>query len=97
MTTNEKLLTYPNEILTELEKQRRYILRIAMTPIGCGRCGGMHSQVEASGRTLETFDSKEIKDEDYICPDTGDSIRWVVPFIGNPHFIFNRKTLGTQP
>jgi hypothetical protein len=93
--TNAQLLAYDRP-LPELEKQRRYILRIAVTPIGCGRCGGMHSQVEASGKPLDDYDSRNMKDDAYACPDTGDSIRYIVPFVGSPHFVFNRAHLGSR-
>lgn len=81
--TNEEILKAPEALLTTIEKQKRFLLRLALIKVPCPVCGHAVNQLEAAGIGLEDypFDDKKL---DFRCrnPACGVPLREVVPWMG---------------
>lgn len=87
--TNEEILKAPNELLTTLDKQRRFLLRIALTPAPCPACKQLVTQIDAAGVTLQDYDvdTTHAKTK-YRCTSCRRELEVIVPFMG-PVYIWN--------
>ncbi|NUQ73381.1 MAG: hypothetical protein HUU21_07485 [Polyangiaceae bacterium] len=88
----KKLLNTPDEKLTNIERDKKFILAMVMTPMPCPMCFAKVSVVEAADDTLEIggddYNSK------YICPSCETELAKVVPFFlqpGTPGWHWQRK------
>jgi hypothetical protein len=76
--TNRDLLKRPKELLSELNKQRQYLLRVGGTPMPCPACKKSCNVFEAAGIDLDSYDfgATELS---YRCPHCSAELEQVVP------------------
>lgn len=87
----KKLLETPAEKLTNIERQKKFILAVVMTPMPCPMCFEKVSVVEAADDMLEIGGDYTAK---YICPSCETELAKVVPFFmvpGTPGWHWQRK------
>lgn len=90
--TNSQLLTLPASTLTGLQKQRRFLLRIALTPMPCPICHEPTNKLEAAGVELDAYDVTGAKDaHQYRCPHCQAPLTYVVPFMPGPTYVWQHK------
>lgn len=88
----KKLLETPDEKLTNIERQKKFTLAVAMTPMPCPMCFERVSIVEAADDTLEI--GGDDYNGEYICPSCATELAKVVPFFlqpGTPGWHWQRK------
>jgi hypothetical protein len=76
--TNRDLLKLPKELLSELDKQRRYLLRVDGTPMPCPACKNSFNAFDAAGIDQDSYDfgATELS---YRCPHCSAELEQVVP------------------
>ena len=74
------------QLLRDIDRQKYYLLGIALTPMKCPAhgCEASPSKLEASGRTLDEYNAGSGHDGEYRCPSCGTPLTWHLPFIGAP-------------
>lgn len=89
-TTNTYLVELPaklaSQVLTEYERQRRYVLQQALIPAQCPMCLRPVNQVEATGKSLDEFDAENgssTQRELFACPHCKTELRLIVPFMSS--------------
>lgn len=91
---NEQILNTPDSLLHGLDRQRKFLLRVALTPQPCPVCGAACNLIEALGVTLDdyTFDGG---DRSYRCASAscGVALEQVVPLMvtGPGHWHWARR------
>lgn len=78
------------QLLTAIERQTLYCLRIALTPASCPMCHQMVNQVEASGKALDDFPAGDSSFNSFACPHCKTELVELVPFMG-PIYQWHRK------
>lgn len=89
---NSELLTAPLEVLSQIDRQKRFLLQIAMLPAACV-CGRLVSQVEASKMALDDFPVADTVGVNFTCPGCHTSLEVAVPFMGAAYVWMVRKRL----
>lgn len=80
--TNRELLNTPEQCLTEVDRQRRYLLRVDGTPMPCPACKKPLDLFTAAGIDLDVYDFGETTYA-YRCPACAAELEQVVPFIAS--------------
>lgn len=80
--TNEELLALPDHLLGGRAKQRRFLLRIALSPMPCPVCNVKTDKVTAAGVALNDYDVTGKDTHEYHCPNCRATLTYVVPFMG---------------
>ena len=97
--TNRQLLSAPEAILTERQKQLRFLLRVEGMPVPCPACTKPVNVFDAAGKDIEEYDGSQLGWQ-YRCPGCGAELQQVVPFIpvGGPgwHWVLNPNWLQKQ-
>lgn len=88
--TNTELVNAPANALTNLERQRRYVLMVSLTRRECPACFALPSLIEATGKPLDEYDTNRSGEPDLFCPSCKTKLLWVVPLCGDPHFVMDR-------
>jgi hypothetical protein len=78
--TNRELLATSRQVLSELDKQRLFLLRVEGTPVPCPACKKPLNVFEAAGIDVDGYDF-EAKQYDFRCPGCQAELEQVVPFI----------------
>lgn len=94
--TNTELLKANPAFLSELEKQRQFIIGInsVMRPSPC--CNTPQTPYEALGQTLDEFDTKvtALADTDFTCINCGTKLKYIVPiFAINGGWLWSLKNV----
>jgi hypothetical protein len=76
--TNRQLLTTPEQLLSELDRQRLFLLRTEGTPVPCPACQQPVNAFDAAGIDLDAYDFGATRYE-YRCPSCGARLEQVVP------------------
>jgi hypothetical protein len=76
--TNRQLLTTPEQLLSELDRQRLFLLRTEGTPVPCPACKRPVNAFDAAGIDLDAYDFGATKYE-YRCPSCDARLEQVVP------------------
>jgi hypothetical protein len=90
--TNEEILNTPDALLRGLDKQRKFLLRVALQRSPCPVCGKPCNLLEASGVALNDY-AFDGKDRRFHCPEPFCAVELtqVVPLMvigpGNWHWI----------
>lgn len=81
--TNTELLDRhpPERLLTEIEKQKLYLLKIYAVPKPCPACGHGNSLMEARGEHLDEYDFGKTKKEMH-CTKCKTELTDILPFFG---------------
>jgi hypothetical protein len=85
------LLETPDEKLMNIDREKKFILAVAMTPMPCPMCFSKVSVVETADDTLAVGDGYSGK---YVCPTCETELAKVVPFFmvpGTPGWHWQRK------
>jgi hypothetical protein len=77
-TDFERMLLREKTLLTPLDKQHRYLLQMALTPLKCPGCQGVICQRSAGWQTEET----SRPDDAYECPFCHAKLTWGLALIG---------------
>jgi hypothetical protein len=80
--TNRELLTTPEQLLSELDKQRVFLLRAAGTALPCPACKRPVNAFDAAGIDLDAYDFGATEYE-YRCPACGARLEQVVPLFAS--------------
>jgi hypothetical protein len=78
--TNRELLRTPNENLSELDRQTKFLLQKEMTAVPCPVCKKPLDALTAAGIDIDQYDATRTKDQ-YRCPDCQAELELVVPFV----------------
>lgn len=78
--TNRELLNTPEQMLSGLDRQRLFILRVDGTPMPCPACKQPVNLFDAAGIDLDAYDFGTTKHA-YGCPACGAELEQIVPFI----------------
>jgi hypothetical protein len=85
--TNSQILNYGEgqrtRLLTEIERQTLFCLKVALTPAPCPACHSLTNQVEASGKALDDFDATGTTKHEFHCPHCKRRLVEIVPFIAS--------------
>lgn len=86
--TNSELLAYtgPASLLTSIERQSQFILRMENTPLPCPNCGQGVRRWEALGLALDAYDLTTSHPDTGECPGCGRGLIFIVPMIGGWHW-----------
>jgi|SRR5262245_25604375 len=95
-TNTELLNAHKSTLLSGVDKQRRFLLKIATTPTTCAGCGQLVSQVEATGKSLDEYPVDDAQDSEFTCPHCQTKLHWIVPLMGAPFWMTERAYQGTQ-
>lgn len=80
---NSELLTYSGTILSGLERQRQYVLRMQVGPFECPNCGTPHAKWEIHGiADVDDYDLGKLHPDEGHCKSCGRGLRYCVPLIG---------------
>ena len=96
--TNRELLNMPRSRLSEVDKQRLFLLRVEGTPMPCPACQRPVNAFDAAGITIEQYDFGKTM-HTYCCPSCGAELEQVVPpFSIGPfwHWQFSQEWLHRQ-
>jgi hypothetical protein len=80
--TNRQLLQTPEPLLSELDKQRLFLLRTEGTPVPCPACKRPVNAFDAAGIDLDAYDFGATQYA-YRCPACGARLEQVVPLISS--------------
>jgi hypothetical protein len=82
------LLTQRKDLLSPIEKQEAYILRMAIVPLPCPACGELTCQLAAGGENMLTVN---VPDDEYRCPNPrcGTPLVWHLTVTGQQFFTVN--------
>ena len=75
---NRELLKTPRETLSELDKQRLFLLQVEGTPVPCPACKQPVSALDAAGIDLDAYDFGQTLSS-YQCPGCRAELEQVVP------------------
>jgi uncharacterized protein (UPF0212 family) len=78
--TNRQLLHTPEQLLTELDRQRLFLLRVDGTPMPCPACKKPVNLFEAAGIDLDQYDFGNTS-YSCCCPGCGAKLEQVISFI----------------
>jgi hypothetical protein len=83
--TNEEILKAPAELLGPIDKQKKYVLGMALVRCPCPVCGRAANVFEAAGIEVNayTFGREKLS---FKCPACAVELRKVVPLMGPPWF-----------
>jgi hypothetical protein len=76
--TNRELLNTPKRLLSEVDKQRLFLLRVESAPMPCPACKKACNAFEAAGIAVDAYDFGRTG-YDYTCPACGAELEQVVP------------------
>jgi hypothetical protein len=76
--TNRELLNMPRSRLSEVDKQRLFLLRVEGTPMPCPACGKKVNAFDAAGITIDQYDFGK-SSAGYSCPSCKAELEQVVP------------------
>lgn len=79
---NSEIIDLSPALLTTVERQRQYVLRLALAPMPCPVCGRPTSKVEAAGYSLDEYDTTQADNRAYTCPECATALVYVVPIVG---------------
>src|ERR1043165_1013615 len=83
--TNRELLTAPAHSLTELDKQRLFLLRAENVSMPCPACRKPVNAFEAAGIDFDAYDLLALHYQ-YRCPGCDAELEQVIPFFtAGPH------------
>jgi rubredoxin len=85
--TNRQLLDAPTSTLGSIQKQQRYVLKLALVKMECPACQTGASQVDALGGDLEAYTFGPERDypklmDSFVCPNCHRGLAYCVPFVG---------------
>src|SRR5262245_31357467 len=97
-TNTELLNANKHTLLSNLDKQRRFLLKMATTPTTCASCGKPVSQVEAYGNALDEYPiaGRGPGDGEFTCPHCTTQLHWCIPFVGAPFWMTERAFQGAK-
>jgi hypothetical protein len=75
---NHQILTTRKDRLTEVDRQRQFLLRVEGSPMPCPACKKPVNVFQAAGITLEEYDFGKTT-HTYRCPACGAELEQVVP------------------
>jgi hypothetical protein len=78
--TNRQLLQTPKELLSELDKQRLFLLQVEGTPAPCPACKVKVNALDAAGIDIDAYDFGKTQ-HSYRCPDCSADLEQIVPMI----------------
>jgi hypothetical protein len=78
--TNRQLLTASREALSEVDRQRHFLLRVEGTSMPCPACRKLVNAFEAAGIDVDAYDFRQTRYE-YHCPHCAAELEQVVPAI----------------
>ena len=78
--TNRELLRADDEHLTELDRQKRHVLRIELAPMPCPACHTPVNALTSAGIDIDAFDFGATK-LTYRCPHCKAELVQIVPFV----------------
>ncbi len=81
--TNRELLDAPTKKLTQLERQRQFLLRVEMTPVPCPACQAPVDALTAAGVDIDDHDFGHTE-LSYRCPGCQAELEHVVPLFVAP-------------
>jgi hypothetical protein len=85
LTDHERmLLTAPDSLLSPLDSQERFLLRIALTPRQCPGCLSPICEYTAAKEHLDL--RRAAGEHGFECPRCEAHLVWQVPFVGEPFF-----------
>jgi hypothetical protein len=87
------LLTQRKDLLSPLEKQEAYILRMALVPLPCPACGLLTCQLAAGG---EDWLAAHVADDEYRCHRCGEPLVWHLAITGQQFFTVNFSRLKEE-
>jgi hypothetical protein len=76
--TNRELLTTPPSVLSEVDKQRLFLLRTEGTPMPCPACKRPVNALDAAGIEVDAYDFGKTNYR-YRCPGCSAQLEQVVP------------------
>lgn len=76
--TNRELLNMPRSRLSQVDKQRLFLLRVEGTPMPCPACGRKVNAFDAAGIAIENYDFGKTE-HTYCCPTCRAELEQVVP------------------
>src|SRR5262245_22116204 len=83
--TNEEILTTQEAMLTAIDRQKKFLLKLALRKMACPVCAHRADQFEAAGITINeyTFGEEELS---FRCVNSacGVELMKVIPLIGGP-------------
>lgn len=94
--TNEELLTFPDSLLTGIQRQRRFLLKVALTTMPCPVCVKPTNMIQAAGVTLNEFwvgETERMNDHAFKCPHCQAPLKYVVPFVG-PVYVWQHNKVA---
>lgn len=80
--TNRQLLTMHQDVLSQVDRQRLFLLRVEGTPVPCPACKKSVNAIDAAGIELDAYDFG-VTTYEYRCPACGAELEQVVPFIAS--------------
>jgi len=94
--TNRQLLEAPEEALSAVDRQRRYVLRVELSAMPCPACAAPAGALAAAGVEVNDYPFGA-EERSFRCPACGAMLEQVVPFIapGPPwHWALDRQWLA---
>jgi hypothetical protein len=76
--TNRELLRTPRDVLSQVDRQRQYLLRVELTPSPCPACREPVNALDAAGIDLDAYQFGKEKTS-CCCPACGAELEQVVP------------------
>lgn len=83
--TNREVLQSPESVLSALDRQRLFLLRVEGTPAPCPACQQPVNLFEAAGIDPDAYDFGQTRLE-YRCPNCGAQLEQLVPFVAIGRF-----------
>ena len=86
-------------ILYGLDKQRVFILKMALLPMTCPSCGKPCSQVESYGTgDLDSYPigGNSPADKEFTCPNCQTQLHYCVPLFGSTFWMTERAWQGSE-
>jgi hypothetical protein len=85
MMTNREVLNTPKDLLSELDRQRQFLLQVEGAPVPCPACRRPLDLFTAAGIDIDQYDFGRTT-LSYRCPDCGAPLEQVIPvFPGGRH------------
>jgi len=99
--TNEDILSTEDSKLSGLDKQRKFLLRMAIQVSPCPVCGDDCSLLEAAGVALNDYALGGVGEPSFRCPanECGVELRQAIPLfvLGGGHWFWMRKHAKNGP
>jgi hypothetical protein len=96
--TNREILRAPGVLLSEVDRQRHFVLRVELMPAPCPASGRGLSFFDAARIDIDEYDSDSVTRHDCVCP-CGAELEQIVPAFpgGQPwHWKFKDDWLRAQ-